>query len=1167
MAKRLLKIIIIEAKLGVKDKEKKTPRKVKTYHVSVDVVDFQGNPIGGDFTYKTKEVLDQSANRTPSWNQTCVFSIPSSGVGFSHTGIDIKVMSGAKVHGSCTTIPIADLSDSMESKWYPLESKFQGASVHAKLGWYGAKDEKSTQNFRQSLPPRFVTSGASNELSQQALDKAMAQELKKKNDEIMKLAAQIESLKTDVTNQSQRCTSLESVLKKYRDIDDDARKLVGAGIDWKEIRVQARQLQQKRRRETVRKSVRVNLFDDDSPRAYAEFILGNTDLHHVSTIKKKLATSDAKWLKQFLVADGLFNIYNLLKIVEQKNTLDLQISMKEAALASCVKTLMNNQAICEYIIRQSQDLLKDLILIVLQSKNNLMRVQMCNLFSALCIYGSAGHRVVYDATKLVGLNTKPFNFILNILKEETDREIMTATMCLINGIISGEKELSARMKLRALFTDSDLLSTINELKQQLPDEKEELRMQIRVFENMSVKDDEELRDLRYIGNMDLFNHRSLFNQVLEQAEAVGANELFLHHLQHLLTIPNFSSNPMTAWRVVERASRRVTTSSESASLSEITPSEINKLVYQMVKLEEAKAKREGKPGYGVWQKAVRTLASSNNPNAKPGSSDQPTEEKKLSDSNPGVKATSPAPPPPPPTSSDPKPVLAASVIKKPAGPQGTQPPSRRPRVTRTKPPPPPPTIPGGAPLPPMAPISENQATETKETDDTVPEPQVKMRPFFWDPVSPDQLLSESPNGGEVGQYWNNLIPEMETIDTMFQDLQTIFFAPKAKNTKKKKISFLPLRLANNISILRSQFKISDEEILKQLFDIDSGSETLQTHHFEAILGCIPDDLEQVSSLIEYNGPLDDLDKPDRFLLTLLSVRNVKDKIKCLILWDEFSLRVTTVTQALETMTKACAEILNSPKLKNILGIILSVGNFLNAGTARGRQRGIQATSLKKLNEVRSPLDNKYTLLNYLVGFIETNFSELTTFQKELSHLEEAVRFQPDIIQEEVAALERGVSHVQNQISTADDSEMNDDTFLLFYDSLNKFVLFARIELDRIEEKFVAFQEQSSMVLKTFGHSSDHPIQDVWGSFYLFAKQFNTTLQENKQKQEEEKRRAMMEMTFSSMNDEAESDKSFEKPKQDEEQDEEVAGMMDKLIASIRAGIYTIETGPNSNNSL
>jgi len=95
------------------------------------------------------------------------------------------------------------------------------------------------------------------------------------------------------------------------------------------------------------------------------------------------------------------------------------------------------------------------------------------------------------------------------------------------------------------------------------------------------------------------------------------------------------------------------------------------------------------------------------------------------------------------------------------------------------------------------------------------------------------------------------------------------------------MSLLPLRTANNISILRAQFDINDEEIIEAIFNIEKTGTTLNTHHFEALLNCIPSE-EEAASLRAHKGPITDLVPIDQFVLTLISVPRLAEKLRAFI---------------------------------------------------------------------------------------------------------------------------------------------------------------------------------------------------------------------------------------------------------------------------------------------
>lgn len=50
----------------------------------------------------------------------------------------------------------------------------------------------------------------------------------------------------------------------------------------------------------------------------------------------------------------------------------MDLAVREAKFASLIILMMNNQATCEYIIRERQTVLKDVINVILCSANNLM---------------------------------------------------------------------------------------------------------------------------------------------------------------------------------------------------------------------------------------------------------------------------------------------------------------------------------------------------------------------------------------------------------------------------------------------------------------------------------------------------------------------------------------------------------------------------------------------------------------------------------------------------------------------------------------------------------------------------------------------------------------------------------------------------------------------------
>jgi len=168
---------------------------------------------------------------------------------------------------------------------------------------------------------------------------------------------------------------------------------------------------------------------------------------------------------------------------------------------------------------------------------------------------------------------------------------------------------------------------------------------------------------------------------------------------------------------------------------------------------------------------------------------------------------------------------------------------------------------------------------------------------------------------------------MESIDTMFQELQDLFNAPKVK--KKKKKSFLPVGAANTVMILREQFKTftSPDELVKHLFSSE-GLTSNETYHFEALLTCIPTDSE-LDEILAYKDSPTDLDIADQFVLALVRVPDIRQKLRSLIFYDEFNIQWASLNQSLEHMRTACSDILRTPQLKNMANALIQIGSVLS----------------------------------------------------------------------------------------------------------------------------------------------------------------------------------------------------------------------------------------------
>ncbi|KAL2236921.1 UNVERIFIED_CONTAM: Formin-like protein 18 [Sesamum indicum] len=148
-------------------------------------------------------------------------------------------------------------------------------------------------------------------------------------------------------------------------------------------------------------------------------------------------------------------------------------------------------------------------------------------------------------------------------------------------------------------------------------------------------------------------------------------------------------------------------------------------------------------------------------------------------------------------------------------------------------------------------------------------------------------------------------------------------------------------------------------------------------------------------LTKVKVPLSDL----MFFLELIKVPRVESKLRVFSFKIQFSSQVSDLRNSLNTVNSTSEEasklcyfhqVRKSVKLKRIMQTILSLGNALNHGTARGSAVGFRLDSLLKLTETRAR-NNKLTLMHYLCKVLAEKLPEVLDFHKDLVSLEAATK--------------------------------------------------------------------------------------------------------------------------------------------------------------------------------
>ncbi|XP_073346242.1 formin-2-like [Pagrus major] len=347
-----------------------------------------------------------------------------------------------------------------------------------------------------------------------------------------------------------------------------------------------------------------------------------------------------------------------------------------------------------------------------------------------------------------------------------------------------------------------------------------------------------------------------------------------------------------------------------------------------------------------------------------------------------------APPPPPP----PPPLPGGIALPPPPLPGvGGPPPPPPPPGCGPPPPPPPPgaicvplALPGAlGSLPPPLPLGLYALglTQEKPPRKAVVEPPRPMKPLYWTRI---QLTAKKEVSSSM--VWENI----EEPDVDFEEFVELF-SKSAVKVKKQPLSDTitkskakqVVKLLNNkrsqaVGILMSSLHLDMKDIQHAILNLDNTVVDLETLQALYENRAQQEELDKIDKHIKSSKDKENakpLDKPEQFLYQLSLIPNFSGRVFCILFQSSFSECMSSITRKLDTLQRLCKTLQDSETVKQVLGLILAFGNFMNGGNrTRGQADGFTLDILPKLKDVKSS-DSMKSLLSYIVAYYLRHFDE------------------------------------------------------------------------------------------------------------------------------------------------------------------------------------------------
>ncbi|XP_028364828.1 disheveled-associated activator of morphogenesis 2 isoform X1 [Phyllostomus discolor] len=911
----------------------------------------------------------------------------------------------------------------------------------------------------------------------------------------------------------------------------------------------------------------------------------------VEDLKTALRTQPMRFVTRFIELDGLTCLLNFLRSMDHA-TCESRI---HTSLIGCIKALMNNSQGRAHVLAQPEAI--STIAQSLRTENSKTKVAVLEILGAVCLV-PGGHKKVLQAMlhyQVYAAERTRFQTLLNELDRSLGRyrdevNLKTAIMSFINAVLNagaGEDNLEFRLHLRYEFLMLGIQPVIDKLRQH---ENAILDKHLDFFEMVRNEDDLELARRFDMVHIDTKSASQMFELIHRKLKHTEAYPCLLSVLHHCLQMPyKRNGGYLQQWQLLDRILQQIVLQDERGVDPDMAPLEnfnVKNIVNMLINENEVKQwrdqaekfrkehmelvsklerkERECETKTLEKEEMMRTLNKMKDKLAR--------ESQELRQARGQVAelvaqlseiSTGPISSPPPPGG----PLTLSSSMT-----TNDLPPPAPPLPFSCCPPPPPPLPPVGPPTPPGAPPCFSMglplppdpfpSSDVPLRKKCVPQPSHPLKSFNWVKLNEERV---------PGTVWNEVddmqvfrILDLEDFEKMFsayqrhQELITNTSQQKELGStediylasrKVKELSVIDGRRAQNCIILLSKLKLSNEEIQQAVLKMDE-QEDLAKDMLEQLLKFIPEKSD-IDLLEEHKHEIERMARADRFLYEMSRIDHYQQRLQALFFKKKFQERLAEAKPKVEAILLASQELIRSKRLKQMLEVVLAIGNFMNKGQ-RGGAYGFRVASLNKIVDTKSSIDRNISLLHYLIMILEKHFPDILNMPSELQHLPEAAKVNLAELEKEVGNLRKGLRAVEVELEYQKRQlrEPNDK----FVPVMSDFITVSSFSFSELEDQLNEARDKFSKALMHFGEQDSKMQPDeFFGIFDTFLQAFSEARQDleaMRRRKEEEERRARMEAM---LKEQRERERWQRQRKVHAGSALEEGGEFDDLVSALRSG--------------
>ncbi|RMX46568.1 hypothetical protein pdam_00021581 [Pocillopora damicornis] len=361
----------------------------------------------------------------------------------------------------------------------------------------------------------------------------------------------------------------------------------------------------------------------------------------------------------------------------------------------------------------------------------------------------------------------------------------------------------------------------------------------------------------------------------------------------------------------------------------------------------------------------------------------------------------------------------------------------------------------------------------------------------------------------------------------------------AAKKKGKDLKIIDPKSAQNLSIFLGSLKLAHKEVRKLIMNCDQV--VLTESAVNSLLKYLPspDQMQQLGNMKE---SFDDLSDPEQFVCLLSGIKKLEQRLNMMLFKRKFPEEMQDIKPNVVNATAACREVKTSPKFCKFLELVLLMGNYMNAGSRNEGSMGFEMNYLTKLSSTKS-VDGQLTLVHFLDDTIEKKYPEISGFEKELTHVEQAARVSEEILQKSINSMQGNLKKLEKELETYKPHNDPEDNAKDQIDVLVEMHKNMTTMYKELVEYFCLDTKKTSM-------------EEFFGDIKTFLDCFENAKKDNaKRKEKEEKDRKARERAEKEKEKKkrAEAEKSKRKPVVDINADDDQEGVLDGLMEALNTG--------------